>query len=101
MDEFEISEVIELVKRGCSYEKISEILSLRHPDITRGLSGRSVRRFCKDHNIEKLHENEIDEIIENAVEEVCQSLVYCMLLATLPSGRQKPRGQQYARLTIL
>ena len=74
MDEIERLEVIELVKRGYSYERISEILRLKHPDLTRGLSGRSVRRFCKKHNIEKLHENEIDAIIENAVEEVCQSM---------------------------
>ncbi len=71
MDSVEKSEVIEMVKRGYSYERISEILKIKYPSITRGLSGRSVRRCCKEHDIKKLDGDEIDEIVVHAVGEVC------------------------------
>ena len=78
MDSIEKSEVMEMVKRGYSYERISHFLKANHPNITKGLSLRSVRRFCKENNIQKLNEPEIDEIVGHAVEEVCQ--MFCKMV---------------------
>ena len=70
MDEVDHAEVIELVKRGYTYEIISEIFKSNYPHVKRGLSSRSIRRFCKDNNVKKLDEEEVDEIVEGAVTEV-------------------------------
>ena len=41
-----------------------------YPSIQRGLSARSVRRFCNEKGITKLKGNELDEVVEEAVVEV-------------------------------
>ena len=46
-----------LIDRGMSYEEISHFLCARHTSITRGLSARSVRRFCASRGIGKKRQN--------------------------------------------
>ena len=36
----------------------------------KGLSERSVRRFCKLHGLTKMDDEEVNEVVEQAVEEV-------------------------------
>lgn len=71
MDSVNVEEVKEMMKHGYSYEKISNFLKAKYSSVTKGLSVRSVRRFCKENNIQRLNETEIDEIVGCAVEQVC------------------------------
>ncbi len=63
-------EVKELVFKGLTHQQISETLQARFPQISRGLSERSVRRFCSQHSIHKPTGVELDSIVEDAVSEV-------------------------------
>ena len=53
-----------LIDRGMSYKEISHFLCTRHPSISRGLSARSIRRFCVS---SKRKEMELDHIISQSV----------------------------------
>ena len=57
-------------KKGMTYKEISARLQQACPQV-RGLSERSVRRFCKENGIEKMNDAEVDDVIEEVVEEVC------------------------------
>ena len=59
-----------LIDRGMSYEEISHFLCTRHPSISRGLSARSIRRFCATRGISKRKETELDHIISQSISEV-------------------------------
>ena len=59
-----------LIDRGMSYEEISHFLCTRHPSISRGLSARSIRRFCASRGISKRKETELDHIISQSISEV-------------------------------
>lgn len=56
-------------KNGRTYAEISEQLKQMFPS-QKGLSERSVRRFCKLHRLTKMDEEEVDEVVEQAVDEV-------------------------------
>jgi len=47
-----VQEVDLWINDGLFYKEISELLQLRFPDL-KGLSVRSIRRFCSDNNIGK------------------------------------------------
>ena len=49
---FTIDDVKSFVEQGLSYEEISSQMKNLHPRAG-GLSERSIRRFCKEHNINK------------------------------------------------
>ena len=76
MERLDLKENIEkLVKSGKTYEVISKELKDQNPDCS-GLSARSVRRFCHDHQIDKkslLEKEKLDSIVK---EEVLQVKVY-------------------------
>ena len=76
MERLDLKENIEkLVKSGKTYEVISKELKEQNPDCC-GLSVRSVRRFCHDHQIDKkslLEKEELDSIVK---QEVLQVKVY-------------------------
>lgn len=60
------------VKEGKSYKYISEVLRHSHPNC-RGLSERSVRRYCNEHHIRfrsGLNEEELTGAVCQAVSEV-------------------------------
>ena len=59
------------VDEGKSYETISALLKQKYPSIGRGLSARSVRRFCVSNNISKKKGPELDMIVAQSVSEVC------------------------------
>lgn len=52
------------IDEGKSYEHISETLSCLYP---RGLSARSVRRFCAANGMSKRKGNQLDEIVAQGV----------------------------------
>ena len=76
MERLDLKENIEkLVKSGKTYEVISKELKDQNPDCC-GLSARSVRRFCRGHQIVKkslLEKEKLDSIVK---EEVLQVTVY-------------------------
>ena len=45
-------EVNQMIDEGLTYDEISDYLQEKNPQV-KGLSSRSVRRFCKTKNIEK------------------------------------------------
>ena len=58
------------VKEGHSYEWISDALTAMYPAIERGLSARSVRRYCCKYNIKRLTDDQLDEVVQESVHEV-------------------------------
>jgi hypothetical protein len=70
MDSVDRAVVEELVIAGYTFNQISEALQQKYPNITRGLSARSVRRYCKDNGIERLSGSSLDAVVADAVEEV-------------------------------
>ena len=65
----DISTVAKYRKDGHSYKEISRQLQQMFP-YQRGFSERTVRRYCKEHGLEKMDEAEIDEVVSEAVREV-------------------------------
>ena len=63
--------VKKLLYEGKSRE---EILKATYPSKVRGLSVRSVRRFCSMNNIYRCKDSRLDEIIEECVSEVSAGL---------------------------
>ena len=66
--------VKKLVYEGKSHEEISEILKATYLSIVRGLSVRSVRRFCSKNGIHCCEDSRLDEIIKECVSEVSAGL---------------------------
>ena len=67
-----VEEIRNFIEHGLSYEEISSELELRYPGIT-GFSTRSIRRFCKENNINKnctLPKSEKEELIRRSVLQV-------------------------------
>ena len=69
MENVDKSLVHQWIKKGHSYQWISETLIHMYPN-RKGFSPRSVRRFCDKHNIKKLSSNELDALVDEAVKEV-------------------------------
>ena len=55
-----------LIRQGHSHESISSYLQDLYPN-TRGISSRSVRRYCRNHGITRLTDEELDEIVGNFI----------------------------------
>ena len=56
-----------------SYSAVSEDLKQAFPSVTRGLSARSIRRFCKEQNIHvsrRLSDMLIDRVVSSSVSKV-------------------------------
>ena len=51
-----------LVKVGATHESVASIYRTLFP-ATRGISARSVRRYCKYHNITRLQDEELEGIV--------------------------------------
>jgi hypothetical protein len=59
-----------LIDQGKTYQEISDILKTAHSSVHRGLSARSVRRFCSSQGISKRTDAELDAIITDSVAQV-------------------------------
>ena len=87
MDEADIRRMVE---EGISHSEISYRLRRRHPGV-RGLSERSVRRFCFEHDIHSnsgVSNRELRQIVEAGVREVnCKYVhtlnIYIHVITTL------------------
>ena len=58
------------IDEGKTYEEISQLLQSTNVSIIRGLSARSVRRFCANHGIMKRKGSDLDEVVAQSVSEV-------------------------------
>lgn len=58
------------IDEGKSYKTISHVLKNNYPSIARGLSTRSVRRFCAQNQISKKKAPQLDAVIAQSVLEV-------------------------------
>ena len=56
-----------LIDAGKTYAEISDVLQAAHPSVQRGLSARSVRRFCSSRGISKRTNAEVDAIVSETV----------------------------------
>lgn len=65
----EADEIRVMVRRGMTHMEISTELKGKHPGV-KGLSERSVRRFCQEQGIHKPRGRELDDIMEDSVREV-------------------------------
>ena len=76
MDVASISNVMDMLCSGKTYDQISHELKLLHPDIQRGLSARSIRRYVKENKLK----DQVDQVgkdeVASSVNEV--SAVYAM-----------------------
>lgn len=62
----DINLVTNLVKRGTSHFTIAEYYQSLHPN-TRGISERSVRRYCHAHGITRLTNQEIEDVVGDLI----------------------------------
>ena len=62
--------VEELIIAGFTYKEVSEELERKYPHIQKGLSSRSVRRYCQIHKLKKLKDDELDQVVDEAIDEV-------------------------------
>ena len=59
-----------LLTMGKTYQEISTELTNFYPEIKRGLSERSVRRYVQQHNLKVLSEQDKEQAIKESVQEV-------------------------------
>ena len=59
-----------LLTMGKTYQDISTELKNVYPDIKRGLSERSVRRYVREHDLKSLCEQDKEQAIRESVQEV-------------------------------
>jgi len=72
MDDMDEEEVRKLVERGETHDQISHHLKQIYPN-RRGISARSVRRFCSQRDIRQrneMNDDELDRVIESRVSAV-------------------------------
>ena len=79
MEQVDIRLVEHLRCQGKTYEEMSQHLKSLYPNLSAGLSARSVRRFCKLYDINKLSDSEVDSVVGDAVREVGQLHAYCRI----------------------
>ena len=61
-----------LLVLGKTYKEISDELQELYPNIHRGLSVRSVRRYICDHNLKDITDHDKKLAVEEAVQEVSE-----------------------------
>ena len=65
----DVNEVTEMVMKGMTHRDISDVYKNRFP-MKSGFSERSVRRFCKLHDLHKPSGTLLDAIVKESVQEV-------------------------------
>lgn len=70
MDQVSQDIVRSLLVLGKTYKEISDELQQIYPNIHRGLSARSVRRYVHEHNLKDITEDYKTRAVEESVEEV-------------------------------
>ena len=73
MESISIDIVKRLLSVGKSYE-ISVELQQVYPNITRGLSARSVRRYVKEKGIKEIVKHEVIQALKDSVSEVSKTV---------------------------
>ena len=81
-----------VVEERKSYDAISTELKSSYPHLTRGLSARSVRRYCRElgiHVTPRLSDAHLDRIVASsvaAVREIIRTVVLVSILQTMICG---------------
>ena len=78
----DVERVRKLVLAGKTYEEISSMLREEASNLTRGLSARSVRRFCNEHKINKkslFDKKSLANIVKREVDEVNNKIYFCFM----------------------
>ena len=65
--------ITSLLASGQTYKGVSQELKVLYPQIQRGLSERSVRRYVKDNNLKAEAEQGVMETVKESVTEVSHS----------------------------
>ena len=68
----DVNDVAKMILQGMTHREISDLYKNRYPD-RRGYSERSVRRFCKLHDLHKPTGAYLDNIVKASVQEVKRS----------------------------
>ena len=82
-----------VVEERKSYDAISTELKSSYPHLTRGLSARSVRRYCRElgiHVTPRLSDAHLDRIVASsvaAVREIIRTVVLVSILQTIICGQ--------------
>ena len=59
-----------LLAAGNSYKAIAQELKVLYPQISRGFSERSIRRYVKENNLRGLADQDVQEVVQESVSEV-------------------------------
>jgi len=70
MDKVSATHVRSQLECGASYQEILQQLKALYPNITRGLSARSVRRYVEQNGLQKEVEEHINTVVQESVHEV-------------------------------
>ena len=79
-----------------TYAAVSEELKQTYPTVTRGFSARSIRRFCKVHDIHvssRLSDMELDRVVSSSVAKVIRNCLYVILVIVLYHARAGEEGE--------
>jgi len=63
-------EIQRWIDEGKTYRQIADLLKSRFPRVTRGLSERSLRRFCQNHSIQKRRGADLDSVVFECISTV-------------------------------
>ena len=86
-----------VIEEQKSYATVSEELKRSYPTVTRGLSARSVRHFCKAHNIQaysRLSDMQLDRVVRSSVARVKYSVCFLIYDPSLPCFRLIQRMEE-------
>lgn len=71
------------VEQGATHKVLSDELKASYPLISRGLSSRSVRRFCEArdiHSSSRLSDVQLDTVVKTSIHKVSYMLQICIIL---------------------
>ena len=74
MDQIDFEFFCNLLRNNLTYLQISDILKNNYPNIRRGLSVPSIKKFCNKNGLSsRLKQDDVNEMVREAVEEVSVS----------------------------
>ena len=58
------------IDEGKTYREIVDTLKVEFPNVTRGLSVRSLRRFCRNNSVQKQRGTDLDSVVAECIDVV-------------------------------
>ena len=71
-----------VVEEKRSYSDVSTVLKATFPQIAKGFSCRSIRRYCKQENIQKtsrLEQHAVDRLVETSIQKVNHACMHAWM----------------------